>query len=238
MKRILALCLCLAAVLGALNNAHAFSEEIQMIYAYIGDEALTILPSGNSSSDAFITLLQNGDVTVDMHNYGDFEKVGPLGSSLPRNDEQITTEPGDVILYQGNQITIYYDVNSWSFTRLGKAQGKTQEDLKAFLGSGNVTVRFSLTPPVQQGAGIFDLEKGTVLLNSGYEMPIIGLGTWTLSNEKAENSVYAALKCGMQLIDTARYYGNEIGVGRGLQRAIDEGMRSMNLRVQGAGGKA
>ena len=64
----------------------------------------------------------------------------------------------------------------------------------------------------------------TVMLNSGFEMPIIGLGTWTLNNDQAEISTYAALKCGMRLIDTARYYGCEIGVGRGLQRAIDDGI--------------
>ena len=73
-------------------------------------------------------------------------------------------------------------------------------------------------------AETFDFEKRTVLLNSGYEMPIIGLGTWTLSDDQAENSVYHALKSGMRLIDTARYYGNENGVGRGLQKAIDEGL--------------
>ncbi len=63
-----------------------------------------------------------------------------------------------------------------------------------------------------------------VMLNSGYTMPVIGLGTWALSNEQAENSVYHALKCGMRLIDTARYYRDEPGVGRGLRRAIDEGI--------------
>lgn len=70
----------------------------------------------------------------------------------------------------------------------------------------------------------FDFENKTVMLNSGYEMPIIGLGTWTLNDDEAENSVYHALKSGMRLIDTARYYGNEIGVGRGLRKAIDEGI--------------
>ena len=158
-----------------------------------------------------------------MHDYGSFEKVGPLGSSLPANDTQITTEPGDVILYQGNQITIYYDVNSWNFTRLGKVQDLSQKELNSILGDGDVTVRFSLQKGSRE-AGVFDFEKRTVLLNSGYEMPIIGLGTWTLSNDEAENSVYYALKSGMRLIDTARYYGNEVGVGRGLQRAIDEGI--------------
>ncbi|MBQ6439944.1 MAG: aldo/keto reductase [Mogibacterium sp.] len=77
---------------------------------------------------------------------------------------------------------------------------------------------------VSADTGIFDFKKGTVMLNSGYTMPIIGLGTWTLSNDEAEESVYAALKCGMRLIDTARYYQCEIGVGRGLRRAIDEGI--------------
>ena len=61
-------------------------------------------------------------------------------------------------------------------------------------------------------------------LNSGYDMPAIGLGTWALSNDQAENSVYHALKCGMRLIDTARYYQCEIGVGKGLKRAINEGI--------------
>ncbi len=71
--------------------------------------------------------------------------------------------------------------------------------------------------------GAFDLERGTVLLNSGYEMPILGIGCFQLSNTQAENSVYWALRDGYRLIDTARIYGNEEGVGRGIRRAIDEG---------------
>ena len=81
---------------------------------------------------------------------------------------------------------------------------------------------------VQPGPGAetgrFDFLSRTVLLNSGYRMPVIGLGTWTLSDDEAENCVYHALKSGMRLIDTARYYGNEVGVGRGLRRAMDEGI--------------
>ena len=71
---------------------------------------------------------------------------------------------------------------------------------------------------------IFDLENGTVMLNSGYEMPILGIGTYRLSQGEAEDSVYWALRDGYRLIDTARIYGNEEGVGRGIQRAIDEGL--------------
>lgn len=70
----------------------------------------------------------------------------------------------------------------------------------------------------------FDFESKTVLLNSGYEMPILGLGTWTQDDDTAESSVYEALKDGYRLIDTAQYYGNETGVGNGIQRAIDEGI--------------
>jgi len=74
------------------------------------------------------------------------------------------------------------------------------------------------------GYPAFDFENKTVTLNSGYEMPILGIGTYALSDTQAENSVYWALKAGFRLIDTARIYGNEAGVGRGLRRAIDEGI--------------
>ena len=77
-----------------------------------------------------------------------------------------------------------------------------------------------------RSAGTFDLGKKTVLLNSGHEMPVIGLGTWTLSNRQAEEIVYGALKCGVRLIDTARYYRCEAGVGRGVKRAMVEGIVS------------
>ena len=88
--------------------------------------------------------LKQGPITVDMSDYGNFEKVGALGFTLPLNDEQITTVPGDIILYQGNSITIYYDTNTWNFTRLGRIEGVTGDELKSALGSGDVEVTFSL----------------------------------------------------------------------------------------------
>ena len=82
---------------------------------------------------------------MEMSDYGDFEKVGPLGHNLPANDERITTAPGDVILYLGSNITIYYDVNTWSFTRLGKIDGNpTRESILAVLGKGTANVTFEL----------------------------------------------------------------------------------------------
>ncbi|MCR5318526.1 MAG: hypothetical protein K6E22_09890 [Treponema sp.] len=109
-----------------------------------GKSELTATLANNSSAKAFYELLKKEPVTIKMGDYGNFEKVGPLGTSLPRNDTQITTEAGDIILYQGNQITIYYDKNSWNFTRLGKVDGVTQAELKKVLGKGDVTAVFEI----------------------------------------------------------------------------------------------
>ena len=118
--------------------------EQNQFYITAGETVFTAVFSDNSSAEAFKKLLAEEPLTIDMHDYGSFEKVGEIGGTLPRNDEQITTEPGDVILYLGTSITIYYDTNSWNFTRLGKIQDATKEDLLAALGNGNVTVTFSL----------------------------------------------------------------------------------------------
>ena len=98
-------------------------------------------PEDNSSADALIEKLSSGPVELELHDFGSFEKVGSLPWSLPRNDESITTVPGDVILYQGNQITIYYDQNTYNLTRLAKIEDETKEDLLNVLGDGNVSVK-------------------------------------------------------------------------------------------------
>lgn len=104
---------------------------------------LTATLEDNSSAQALTELLKQGNITVDMSDYGNFEKVGNLPQSLPKNDEKITTVPGDIILYQGNKITIYYAENTWDFTKLGHIDNITQEELKALLGGGEVTVTLS-----------------------------------------------------------------------------------------------
>lgn len=116
------------------------------LYIQVGDTTLTAALVENSSTAALKDLLAEGPLTVKMSDYGNFEKVGNLGTSLPRNDEQITTEPGDLILYQGNSFVIYYDTNSWSFTRLGKINGITQNELKEILGNGDITIILSMEP--------------------------------------------------------------------------------------------
>ncbi len=118
-------------------------------YITASGTTFTAVFADNSSAQALEELLEQGDLTIAMSDYGGFEKVGSLGSQLPQNNEQITTGPGDVILYQGNSITIYYDTNSWNFTRLGKIEDVTKEELLAALGAGDVEVTFSLKAPEQ-----------------------------------------------------------------------------------------
>lgn len=110
----------------------------------VGDTTFMATLSDNSSVDALRELLMEGPLTISMSDYGNMEKVGPIGTSLPENNEQITTGAGDIILYQGNSLVIYYDTNSWNFTWLGRIEDATQEELKEALGNGDVTVTLSL----------------------------------------------------------------------------------------------
>jgi len=110
----------------------------------IGDDVLTASLAENTSAQALADLLKDGSLTLELHDYGSFEKVGTLPETLPRNDEQIQTDFGDLILYQGNQFSIYYDKNAWSLTKLGHIENVTQEQLKSMLGDGNVTVELSV----------------------------------------------------------------------------------------------
>lgn len=109
-----------------------------------GDTSFTAILADNSSVEALKELLAEGPLTISMSDYAGMEKVGPIGTSLPRNDEQISTGAGDIILYQGNSLVIYYDTNSWNFTRIGKIEDVMGEELLEAFGDGDVTVTFSL----------------------------------------------------------------------------------------------
>lgn len=112
----------------------------------VGGKTFTATLVENSSTKALKERLAQGSLSIQMSDYGDMEKVGSFGFSLPRNDQQTTTGPGDLILYQGNSLVIYYDTNSWSFTRLGKVDGVTTraQMLELLGGEGNITVTLSI----------------------------------------------------------------------------------------------
>lgn len=116
----------------------------EKIYLTINDTKISASLENNSSAQALKEQLSEGDVIINAHDYSNFEKVGDLGFSLPRNDTQITTTSGDLILYQGNKFVLYYDENSWNFTKLGHVDNMTQERLKELLGDGDVTITLSL----------------------------------------------------------------------------------------------
>ena len=116
----------------------------EKIYLTINDTKISASLENNSSAQALKEQLSEGDIIINAHDYSNFEKVGDLGFSLPRNDTQITTTSGDLILYQGNKFVLYYDENSWNFTKLGHVDNMTQERLKELLGDGDVTITLSL----------------------------------------------------------------------------------------------
>ena len=119
----------------------------QKLYITIDGKTLPVQLVDNAATQTLVAALQEGDITYEAHDYGGFEKVGALGRSLPTNDTQTTTQAGDVILYSGNQIILFYGSNSWSYTRLGRMEYSSQAELESFLkaGQGNVMVKLSLS---------------------------------------------------------------------------------------------
>lgn len=110
----------------------------------INDTTLEATLENNSSADAFITLLEEGPLTLTMSDYANMEKNANLDVSLPENNEPLNTQAGDIILYQGKTLVIYYDRNSWNLTPLGKINNINAKSLKELLGTGDVTITFSL----------------------------------------------------------------------------------------------
>lgn len=108
----------------------------------VGDAVFSATLEENEAVSALVKMMRESPVVIQMSDYSGFEKVGPLGTSLPVNNSQTTTQAGDIVLYNGNQIVIFYGSNSWSYTRPGHIDDLTGwEDA---LGSGDVTVTFSL----------------------------------------------------------------------------------------------
>ena len=119
-------------------------EETQMLHIQAGESEFTATWADNSSVDALKELLAEGPLTLTMSDYAQMEKGADLGVRLPQNNQQMNTTAGDIILYQGRTLVIYYDQNSWSLTPIAKIEGVDAEKLRAALGDGDVTVTFSL----------------------------------------------------------------------------------------------
>ena len=109
----------------------------------IGESSVQVDWEDNESVEALKSLAEKGDITIQMSMYGGFEQVGSLGESLPRNDKQTTTNSGDIVLYSGDQIAVFYGSNSWAYTRLGHISDKDESQMEELLSNGDETVTIS-----------------------------------------------------------------------------------------------
>lgn len=126
------------------KNDNSTTEEntVEKMTLQIGNNTFTATLENNDAVDVLVDMMREEPVVIQMSDYSGFEKVGSLGTSLPASNKQTTTQSGDIVLYNGNQIVIFYGSNSWSYTRLGRI-----DDLSGWedaLGSGDVAVTFSL----------------------------------------------------------------------------------------------
>ncbi|MBQ6121705.1 MAG: hypothetical protein IJI59_08165 [Clostridia bacterium] len=146
MKKLAALLCALMLLLAGLT---AMAEDITTeegekdMRMMIGETPVTVAWEDNASVGALKTLAAEG-LTIEMSMYGGFEQVGSIGQSLPRDDAQTTTTSGDIVLYSGNQLVVFYGNNSWAYTRLGHITDQTPEQMKALLGNGDVTITLSI----------------------------------------------------------------------------------------------
>lgn len=115
-------------------------EEDKMLEMKIGDTAVEVVWEENESVYALKELAAEHPLSIQMSMYGGFEQVGPIGTSLPRNDVQTVTSSGDIVLYSGDQIVVFYGSNSWAYTRLGHVSDKTQAEMRELLGNGDVVI--------------------------------------------------------------------------------------------------
>ena len=124
-----------------MNDSNDFEKDANMIMT-IGDTKVDVSWEDNDSVRELKELAEK-NLLIQMSMYGGFEQVGSIGQSVTRNDKQTTTEPGDIVLYSGNQLVVFYGSNSWSYTRLGKIN-LSDEELENLLGNGDVTITLSM----------------------------------------------------------------------------------------------
>lgn len=120
-------------------------EVVTKMYITINGNKIEVELLQNSSVEALVDRLKKGEITYTANDYGGFEKVGNLGFSLPTSNTEITTQPGDVILYAGNQIVLFYGSNTWSYTRLGQIKGYSVSELSSLLGAGEGSIQVTIS---------------------------------------------------------------------------------------------
>ena len=136
-------------ITGCSKNSETFAQTMEeTMYITIGEETHTVTMEDNVGTRALVAALQTENIVYIAHDYGNFEKVGYIGQSFPTDNHQITTSAGDLVLYNGDNICIFYGSNSWSYTRIGKLDNLSADEVRRFVkaGEGEVTITLSLQP--------------------------------------------------------------------------------------------
>ena len=127
------------------ENRVSEEKEEEILKMTIGSTPVSVKWEDTESVNALKGLCSDQPLTISMSMYGGFEQVGDIGADLPRNDVQTTTSSGDIVLYSGNQLVVFYGSNSWAYTRLGHITDKTSQEMTELLSGGNVTITLSIS---------------------------------------------------------------------------------------------
>ena len=161
MKKTALLMMAAMTLTGCTKGDNSMGETlVEKLYVTIGEVTHSVTLEDNVATRAMVAALRTGDITYTAHDYGNFEKVGHVGQSFPTADHQITTSAGDLVLYNGNNICIFYGSNSWSYTRIGKFDNLSADEVRQFVkaGQGEVAITLSLEP-IQTGIRDFSPEE-------------------------------------------------------------------------------
>ena len=145
MKTLISVLLALALLCMGIGMAEIGDEqEAETMRLWIGETAVAVAWEDNDAVRALRKLVAEQPLTIEMSMYGGFEQVGSIGTELPRNDAQTTTQAGDIVLYAGDQMVIFYGSNAWAYTRLGRVTDKTAGEMSELLSGGDVTITIAM----------------------------------------------------------------------------------------------
>ena len=125
----------------SMDEDYQIGDESEM-KLYINDQEIPVIWEDNETVSELMEQAEVADITVQMSMNSDNEQGGPLGNDYPREDKQTTTHNGDIVLYSGNQIVVFYGSNSWAYTRLGKMD-ISQDEVNELLSNGDVVLKIS-----------------------------------------------------------------------------------------------
>ena len=144
-KTLISILLTLALLCMGIGLAEICDEqEAEAMRLWIGETTVAVTWEDNDAVQALRELVTEQPLTIEMSMYGGFEQVGSIGTDLPRNDAQTTTQAGDIVLHAGDQMVVFYGSNSWAYTRLGRVTDKTDAEMAELLSNGDVTITMAM----------------------------------------------------------------------------------------------